>query len=66
MVTVLLAGAAVYATTEDLVFLDAMYFTVATATTVGFGDYVPNSDTGKVGISNAASAIHFVGCCSNS
>ena len=48
MITVLLFGAVVYATTEDLEFLDALYFTVATASTVGFGDYVPNSDLGKV------------------
>ena len=48
MITVLLFGALVYAATEDLLFLDALYFAVATATTVGFGDYVPNSDLGKV------------------
>jgi|EP01046_Picozoa_sp_COSAG06_P022439 hypothetical protein len=34
MIIVLLLGAAVYATTENMLFLDALYFTVVTASTV--------------------------------
>lgn len=33
---------------EDLNFLDALYFTVTTITTVGFGDITPGTQAGKV------------------
>ena len=35
---VLIVGSLVYRATESMQALDAMYFTVVTATTVGFGD----------------------------
>jgi hypothetical protein len=64
MATVLLVGASVYATTEGLLFVDALYFTTATATTVGFGDYVPNSDLGKVHSTccYVPTHLHWTGC----
>ena len=48
VIPILLIGSIVYAATEGLFIVDAMYFTVVTATTVGFGDYVPDSELGKV------------------
>lgn len=50
LIPVLLLGALMYGTFEDLKFLDALYFAVVTAATVGFGDYVPTSAQGKVSL----------------
>ena len=36
-------GTAVYATLESMKVVDAIYFTVVTATTLGFGDYCPET-----------------------
>ena len=41
-------GTVVYATLESMKVIDAIYFTVVTSTTLGFGDYCPESDWGKV------------------
>jgi hypothetical protein len=41
-------GTAVYAALESLKTVDALYFTVVTATTVGFGDYYPQTMAGKI------------------
>ncbi len=41
-------GTAVYATLESMKVIDAVYFTVVTATTLGFGDYCPETYAGKV------------------
>lgn len=41
-------GTAVYAALESLKTIDALYFTVVTATTVGFGDYYPHTMAGKI------------------
>ena len=41
-------GTAVYATLESMKVVDAVYFTVVTATTLGFGDYCPETYWGKV------------------
>ena len=41
-------GTAVYAALESLKTVDALYFTVVTATTVGFGDYYPHTMAGKM------------------
>lgn len=48
VLSIVAIGSIVYATTEGLFLVDAVYFTVVTATTVGFGDYVPDSELGKV------------------
>lgn len=47
---VIMIGAVVYASTESLKWIDAVYFTVVTATTVGFGDYYPESTSGECGV----------------
>jgi hypothetical protein len=41
-------GTAVYATLESMKVIDAVYFTVVTSTTLGFGDYCPETDGGKI------------------
>lgn len=41
-------GAWFYRTVEDLSWLDSIYFTIITLTTVGFGDITPETDAGKV------------------
>lgn len=48
MMLLLLVGTITYSQLEQLRMLDALYFTVVTATTVGFGDYVPTSFASKV------------------
>ena len=48
MFLILGLGTYVYAQLEQMRPLDALYFTVVTATTVGFGDYVPTVYSAKV------------------
>lgn len=48
MCLILGLGTYVYAQLEHMRALDALYFTVVTATTVGFGDYVPTEYAAKV------------------
>jgi voltage-gated potassium channel len=48
-VALILAGGTVfYSTVEDWRVLDAFYFSVTTLTTVGFGDFAPRTDEGKL------------------
>lgn len=47
---VLVIGTLMFGWLESMKWVDAAYFTVVTATTVGFGDYCPNSFGGKVGM----------------
>jgi len=47
----LAAGTAFFSYTEGWNTSEALYFCVVTVTTVGFGDYVPSSDAGKLFVS---------------
>ncbi len=44
----LLGGTFVYSSIEGWRYIDSAYFTVATVTTVGYGDIVPQTDIGKI------------------
>jgi voltage-gated potassium channel len=44
----LLAGTLFYHKVEGWSGLDSLYFTVVTLTTIGYGDFVPHTATGKI------------------
>ena len=44
----LLSGTLFYSSVEGWPWLDALYFSVATISTVGYGDLAPATDAGKV------------------
>jgi len=44
----LLGGIFVYSFIEGWGYIDSAYFTVATVTTIGYGDIVPQTDIGKI------------------
>jgi voltage-gated potassium channel Kch len=46
--TTLLSGTLFYTSVEGWHWLDALYFSVATISTVGYGDFVPVTNSGKV------------------
>lgn len=48
LVVVLLVGTVSYHYVEGWRYLDSLYFTVVTITTIGYGDFVPQTDLGKV------------------
>lgn len=41
-------GTVFYRFVEDLVWIDSLYFSVITLTTVGYGDFSPTTTAGKV------------------
>jgi len=41
-------GAAFYRTVEGFRWLDAYYYVVVTLSTIGYGDFVPKTDAGKI------------------
>ena len=42
------AGSVFYHLVEGLSYVDALYFTAVTLTTVGYGDFAPQTDAGKL------------------
>jgi len=44
----LFGGILAYSHIEGWRYLDSAYFTVATVTTIGYGDFVPKTDMGKI------------------
>lgn len=44
----ILIGTVFYHFVEDLRWIDALYFSVVTLTTVGYGDFSPQTDIGKL------------------
>lgn len=48
VVVLLTIGTVFYHSIEKFNWLDALYFSVTTLTTVGFGDHVPTTDIGKI------------------
>jgi voltage-gated potassium channel len=47
-VIAIVSGTAFYSLVEGLRFVDALYFSVVTLTTVGYGDFAPQTDAGKL------------------
>jgi len=48
LVLVLVGGAFFYSRVEGWSFLDSLYFSVITLATVGYGDFSPKTDAGKL------------------
>lgn len=48
VVIILIIGTLVYHELEDWNYLDAFYFSFITLTTIGFGDFAPQTDAGKI------------------
>jgi voltage-gated potassium channel Kch len=44
----IVSGTGFYSLVEGLRFVDALYFSVITLTTVGYGDFAPETDAGKL------------------
>lgn len=44
----LMVGTLFYNVVEEMRVLDALYFSVVTLTTVGYGDFTPGTDIGKI------------------
>jgi voltage-gated potassium channel Kch len=47
-VVAIASGTGFYSLVEGLRFVDALYFSVITLTTVGYGDFAPETDIGKL------------------
>lgn len=48
LITILGIGTIFYSSIENWSLLDSLYFSVITLTTVGFGDFFPKTDIGKM------------------
>lgn len=48
VVVVIAIGTAFYSRVEGWRPLDALYFTIITLTTIGYGDFTPKTDAGKI------------------
>ncbi|MEW6093267.1 MAG: potassium channel family protein [Chloroflexota bacterium] len=48
LITIILLGSWFYARVEGWGFLDAVYFSIVTLATVGYGDLVPQTVAGKI------------------
>ncbi len=48
VVLVIAGGTLFYARVEEWRILDALYFTIITLATVGYGDFAPRTDAGKI------------------
>jgi len=46
-VLLIIIGAQTYHSTEGWTYFDSFYFTIVTATTIGYGDLVPHTIAGK-------------------
>lgn len=47
-ILLILVGGVVYSNIEGWRYLDAVYFTTVTLTTLGYGDFTPKTDVGKI------------------
>ncbi len=47
-VIIILAGSVIYSYLENWSWIDSLYFSVITLTTVGYGDLSPQTDIGKL------------------
>ncbi len=47
-ILIIVAGTLVYHFVEGWSYIDSLYFSVVTLTTIGFGDFAPKTDLGKL------------------
>ncbi len=48
LIVLILGGTFAFHVVEEWRYLDSLYFTVVTITTVGYGDFAPQTDLGKI------------------
>lgn len=69
MVAVLVSGTVMFRRLEDWTWIESLYFTVVTTTTVGYGDLHPTTDTSRlvasifilIGVIVLITAIGYIG-----